>query len=198
MIWRGKPVGLPNRLTIFRILLTVIFIVLIGQSGVAAKAAAAAVFLLASFTDFYDGYYAKKHNLVTNFGKLMDPIADKFLILTAFFIFMSVHLIPPWMFVLIFIREAVVTASRLYAMRRGEVLAAETAGKIKTVLQLSAVFVILFFMISQESARYLAWDSTLNVRLYGGIYILMLAVVSVTLFSGISFLWNNRRVIYGR
>lgn len=198
MIWRGKPVGLPNRLTIFRIVLTVIFIVLIGQSGVAAKAAAAAIFLLASFTDFYDGYYAKKHNLVTNFGKLMDPIADKFLILTAFFIFMSMHLIPPWMFVLIFIREAVVTASRLYAMRRGKVLAAETAGKIKTVLQLSAVFVILFFMISQESARYLAWDSTLNVRLYGGIYILMLAVVSVTLFSGISFLWNNRRVIYGR
>lgn len=187
--------SLPNRLTIFRIFLTLVFVFFAVQTGVIFKIIAVVVFLMASLTDFYDGYYAKKYNLISDLGKMMDPIADKFLVLTAFFIFTFMHLIPAWMFVVIFAREVAVTFARLYAMRRGTVLAAEAAGKIKTVLQIFTIFTILIFMILAETNLPGHWPAWLG-RFYKGIYFLMLAVVSVTLFSGISFLWNNRRAVY--
>lgn len=184
--------SLPNRLTIFRIVLTVVFVFLLTQNGIAAKVMAVIVFIMASLTDFYDGYYAKKHNLVTDFGKLMDPIADKFLILAAFFVFMSMRLIAPWMFAVILIREVTVTAARLQAMRQGRILAAEPAGKIKTVFQIMAVFAILFFVIFVELTMRFHWSSSLIIPLYQGIGLWMSAVVAITFFSGLSFLWNNR------
>ncbi len=188
--------SLPNRLTIFRIVLTVVFVFLLTQNGIAAKVMAVIVFIMASLTDFYDGYYAKKHNLVTDFGKLMDPIADKFLILAAFFVFMSMRLIAPWMFAVILIREVTVTAARLQAMRQGRILAAEPAGKMKTVFQIMAVFAILFFMIFVELTMKFHWPSSLIIPLYQGIRLLMSAVAAVTFFSGLSFLWNNRRFLH--
>jgi CDP-diacylglycerol--glycerol-3-phosphate 3-phosphatidyltransferase len=167
------------------------------QSGALSKIAAIFVFFIASATDFYDGYYAKRHNLVTDFGKLMDPIADKFLILSAFFIFTYQSLIEGWMFAVIGIREVVITLIRLYAMRHGHILPAEKAGKIKTVMQITAVFLILFFMILLESTSRFHWPKAFIVQIYTGIYLFMSAVVLVTLFSGISFLWNNRRLAHG-
>src|SRR3989344_8523821 len=112
--------SLPNRLTIARIFLTFVFVFFAFQTGLPSKIIALVVFLLASLTDFYDGYYAKKYNLVSDFGKLMDPIADKFLILTAFFTFTVLHFIQAWMFVLILVREAGGTLIRLRALRRGK------------------------------------------------------------------------------
>lgn len=188
--------SLPNRLTIFRIFLTVVFVFLLTQNGIAAKVMAVIVFVMASLTDFYDGYYAKKHNLVTDFGKLMDPIADKFLILAAFFVFMSMRLIAPWMFAVILIREVTVTAARLQAMRQGRILAAEPAGKVKTVFQIAAVFAILFFTIFVELTMKFHWPSSLIIPLYQGIRLLMSAVAAITFFSGLSFLWNNRRFLH--
>ena len=188
--------SLPNRLTILRILLTVVFVFLLTQNGITFKIMAVIVFVMASLTDFYDGYYAKKHNLVTDFGKLMDPIADKFLILAAFFVFMSMRLIAPWMFAVILIREVTVTAARLQAMRTGRILAAEPAGKMKTVFQIMAVFAILFFMIFVELTMRFHWPSSLIIPLYQGIGLWISAVVAITFFSGLSFLWNNRRFLH--
>lgn len=188
--------SLPNQLTISRIVLTLVFVFFIFQAGVAAKIIAAVIFLVASWTDFYDGYYAKKHNLITNFGKIMDPIADKLLILAAFFAFMTMHIVALWMFMVIFIREVVVTVIRLYAMSRGKVLPAEQAGKIKTVLQFTAILLILFFLILAETTFQGHWPRLFVIQLFQGIYALMLIVVALTLFSGISFLWNNRRSVY--
>lgn len=188
--------SLPNRLTIFRMILTVFFAGFLFRQGLAAKVIAAIIFLLASWTDFYDGYYAKKHGLVTNFGKIMDPIADKFLILAAFFVFMTMHIVAVWMFVAIFTREVAVTVIRFYAMSRGKVLAAEQAGKIKTVLQFCAVVLILLFLILVETTVSGHSSSVFVLQLFGGIHALMLVVVAVTLFSGVSFLWNNRRSLY--
>ncbi|MBI5415199.1 MAG: CDP-alcohol phosphatidyltransferase family protein, partial [Candidatus Omnitrophica bacterium] len=111
--------SLPNRLTLSRILLTLMFVWFLFQPGAGAKIIAVVVFLLASATDFYDGYYAKKYNLVSDFGKMMDPVADKFLVLTAFFVFAVMHMIALWMFVIICAREVAVTLVRLYAMKRG-------------------------------------------------------------------------------
>lgn len=188
--------SLPNRLTVLRIFLTFVFIFFALREGIVFKIAAMLTFVLASWTDFYDGYYAKKHNLVSDFGKLMDPIADKFLVLAAFFIFALMHLIQAWMFILIFIREAGVTLIRLYALRRGKVLAAERAGKVKTVLQMLGICAILVFMILAEPNLPAHWPPSLLAQFYHAIYFLMLAVVAVTVFSGISFVWNNRRSIY--
>lgn len=182
--------SLSNQLTISRILLTFVFIFFALHSGVIFKIVAAVVFLAASLTDFCDGYYARKYNLTSDFGKLMDPVADKFLVLTAFFIFMVVHLVPVWMFVVIFFREVAVTFIRLYMLRREKVLAAEQAGKIKTVLQMFAISAVLAFMVLAEA------NAQLAEPFYWGIYPLMFVVVAVTLFSGVSFLWNNRRSIY--
>ncbi|OGX39244.1 MAG: CDP-diacylglycerol--glycerol-3-phosphate 3-phosphatidyltransferase [Omnitrophica WOR_2 bacterium RIFCSPLOWO2_12_FULL_50_9] len=189
--------NLPNRLTISRILLTFVFVFCVFQTGALSKIAAVLIFFIASLTDFYDGYYAKRHNLVTDFGKLMDPIADKFLILSAFFIFMSRHLIGGWMFAVICGREVVITFIRLYAMRHGSILPAEKAGKIKTVMQITAVLLILFFMFLLESMAQFHWPKAFMAQLYTGIYLFMFAVVMVTLLSGISFLWNNRRFTHG-
>ncbi len=188
--------SLPNQLTIFRIVLTAVFVLFIFQPGLPAKISAAAIFLLASWTDFYDGYYARKHDLSTNFGKIMDPIADKLLILAAFFVFMTMHMIAWWMFMVIFIREVVVTIVRLYAIGQGKILSAEQAGKIKTVLQFAAILSILLFLILTETTFHDHWLEFFVAQLFQGIYILMCIVVAVTLFSGISFVWNNRRSVY--
>ena len=188
--------SLPNRLTIVRIFLTFVFMFFVFQVGLTPKIIALVIFLLASLTDFYDGYYAKKYNLISDFGKLMDPIADKFLVLTAFFVFMVMHLIPAWMFIVILIREVTVTLIRLRAMRQGKILAAEQAGKIKTVLQVVTILAILIFIVLAETNLSGHWSARLGQFHQWVIIPLMLAVVAVTLFSGIFFLWNNRRSIY--
>ncbi len=188
--------NLPNRLTVARIFLTFAFLFFAFQAGIASKVIAAVIFLLASLTDFYDGYYAKKYHLISDFGKIMDPIADKFLVLTAFFVFVAMHLIQAWMFVAIFAREVIVTFIRLCAMRRGKVLAAEQAGKVKTVLQIVAISIILIFMVFTEMDLSGDWSARLGRFHQWAIGPLMLAVVAVTLYSGISFLWNNRRSVY--
>ncbi len=188
--------SLPNRLTILRMILTVFFVWFLFRPGVGAKVIAAVIFLLASWTDFYDGYYAKKHNFITDFGKIMDPIADKFLILAAFFVFMTMHIVALWMFVIIVIREVGVTVLRLYAMGRGKVLAAEAAGKVKTVLQFTAISLILIFLVFAEAGFQGHWARSFIIQLFQGIQVLMFVVVAVTLFSGISFAWNNRRSLY--
>ncbi len=184
--------SLPNILTITRIILTFVFVFLIFQYGFSAKVLAAIVFTLASLTDLFDGYYARKYNLITNFGKLMDPIADKFLVLAAFFVFMQMHLIATWMFLVILVREVFVTGWRLVAMRQGKVLAAEKVGKIKTVLQITTIFLILFYLIFIEAGH----QASGYQYLFVGIYWLMIMVVSITLFSGFSYLWQNRKFFH--
>ena len=190
-------VNLPNRLTISRIILTFIFIFFISQSGLVSMIVAATVFALASLTDFYDGYVAKRYQLESDFGKLMDPIADKFLILAAFLAFVRMHLVEDWMAVLILGREITITGFRLFAVTKGKVLAAERAGKHKTVSQIVAIFAILGFIIVKELlTAFSKWSPQIEMWWRGGIDVLMLVTVSLTLISGISYLWNNRRLIH--
>ena len=160
-------------------------------------AIAVAVFTLASLTDFYDGYLARKYNVESDFGKLMDPIADKFLILAAFLAFVRMHLVDDWMVVLILGREIIVTGLRLFAITKGKVLAAEKAGKHKTVSQMVAIFAILGFIIVKELLTIFSkWSPAIEVWWRGGIDILMFITLALTLISGISYLWNNRKLIH--
>lgn len=183
--------NVPNILTVSRIFLACAFVFFLTRDGVLSMALASICFSLASFTDFFDGYYAKKHNLVSDFGKIMDPIADKFLILAAFFVFARMDIVAVWMFGIIAAREVAVTVARLMAMRRGKVLAAEKAGKWKTVSQMAAIFIILASLMFREAGVKAWW---LERSWHVGIYALMLGVVGLTLFSGVSYFWNNRQV----
>ena len=187
---------LPNTLTILRIILTFVFLVLIFKNGLLPKVFAFLIFLIASFTDFFDGYLAKKYNGMSSFGKLMDPVADKFLILSAFFVFTKMHLIALWMFGVIFLREVIITGVRLAAMRNGRVLPAEKVGKYKTVSQMIVISFILIFLILKE-VKFLngAFPQMLLGWQYG-IYTLMLIAISLTLFSGIWYLYHHRRFVH--
>ena len=186
--------NLPNKLTVSRIILTLIFVILLCRPGLFSKLAAAFIFTLASLTDFFDGYYAKKHNIATNFGKLMDPIADKFLILAAFFVFALMHLVAWWMFIVIFIREIGITIMRLMAIQNGKVLAAEKWGKYKTVFQIITIGVILLYLILQESRVFS--EKWWSVDMIGGLAIIdffMIIVVILTVGSGLHYLLNTKK-----
>lgn len=189
--------NLPNKLTIARIILTFFFIYFISLQGLVNMTAAALIFVLASLTDFWDGYIAKKYNLISDFGKLMDPIADKFLILAAFLAFVRMHIVENWMVLLILGREMMVTGLRIFAMTKGKVLAAEKAGKHKTVSQMVAIFFILGFILFKESlARFSKWSPVIEGWWESGINILMIITVTLTLISGVSYFWNNRKLIH--
>lgn len=189
--------NLPNFLTVFRVFLTVIFIFLFYSEGLAAKILALVIFTLASLTDFLDGHLARKRNIITRFGKIMDPIADKLLILSAFFIFMQLRIVPIWMFVVICFREVTVTGLRLSVMRAGVALAAEKAGKVKTVLQIVTIYLIMLFIIVTDARVWPQGGSEVIMTVYkAGIDMFLLAVVGITLWSGLTFVWHNRNEIF--
>jgi len=114
---------LPDKLTVSRIFLTFVFMFFLFSSGVLAKTLALFTFLLASLTDFLDGFIAKGRNIGTDFGKLMDPIADKILVLAAFLAFVEMRLVPAWMVLIIILREITITGLRIRALARGRVIA---------------------------------------------------------------------------
>jgi len=186
--------NLPNILTISRLFFAVVLIVLLEQKSLLGNILSAIVFTIASLTDFYDGYLAKKKGLVSNFGKIMDPIADKVLLLSTFGVFAHLGLIAWWMFIIIALREVMVTASRLWAMRQGQVLAAERAGKIKTVVQIIAVSAILLFLVARESEYCSYWFYNVQsiwLNINEG---LMILVVVLTVYSGVTYFQSNNKV----
>ena len=122
--------NLPNKLTILRACMIPVFVVLALQTPLWAQIAAAAVFALASFTDYLDGHIARKHNLVTNFGKFMDPIADKLLVMSAFVVLVAQGRMPSWACIIVLGREFVISGFRLVAADAGRVIAAGPLGKI--------------------------------------------------------------------
>ncbi len=164
--------------------------------GLWAKALSLVVFILAALSDFFDGMIAQRKNMITDFGRLMDPIADKILVLAAFAAFVQLQLIEAWMFVIIFSREILITSLRLFALNKGKVLSAAKAGKHKTVLQMGVILAILGFILSKEIIlKYYTWNPGWEKAFRQGIFFLMLITVGLTLYSGLSYLWENRKVI---
>lgn len=189
--------NLPNKLTITRIILVFIFMFFLFSKGVLAKSLALATFVAASLTDFLDGYIAKKYNMITDFGRLMDPIADKILVLSAFLAFVEMELIPAWMVVIILFREIAVTGLRVSALTKGKVIAADDGGKHKMVSQVFAILAVLFFLIFREAGIkvFNFWNGSTE-RIYKDvIFVMMLITTLLTLISGISYLVKNRTII---
>lgn len=136
--------NLPNKLTMFRVILIPFFIVfLLAPEIPAGNWIALGVFIVASLTDWLDGYIARKNNLVTNFGKFMDPIADKLLVCSGFICLTSLDRIPSWMVIIIIARELVIDGFRLVASDNGVVIAASYWGKFKTTFQMIAVCLMI-------------------------------------------------------
>ncbi|MCK4994907.1 MAG: CDP-diacylglycerol--glycerol-3-phosphate 3-phosphatidyltransferase [Candidatus Omnitrophica bacterium] len=185
--------NLPNRLTILRIVLAFVFMFLLFSPGLVGKILALVAFTIACVTDFYDGYVARKYNLITDLGKLLDPIADKVLVLAAFLSFVQMRLIPAWMVVVIILRELIVTGIRIIGLKKGRVLAASMAGKHKTVSQMVSIFFILGVIIINESssAGFSSWSSDHKIFLQNSVYISMIITIALTLISGMSYFIKN-------
>ena len=170
------PLNLPNVLTLLRILaVPVVVVALLGETE-NGDALAAGVFALAALTDGLDGYFARSRDAVTNFGKLMDPIADKLLIAAALVSLVSLDRLAAWVAMVIIAREFAVTVMRVIAAERGVVISASWLGKAKTVLQIAAVFALIATNPSP------AWVDAL-------VYL----AVAVTAISGADYFFGLRR-----
>ena len=135
--------NLPNKLTLIRILAAPIFVACFYTGWPAASYIAAGIFILAFITDILDGYLARKHNIVTNFGKLADPIADKLLVVAALVILVEHALMHPVIAIIIIARELIISGLRAMTAAKGNVLAANILGKLKTISQVIAISLLL-------------------------------------------------------
>jgi len=188
--------NIANRLTVSRIILTFVFMFFLFAHGLWAKVVSLIIFIFAALSDFFDGRIAQRNNMVTDFGKLMDPIADKILVLAAFAAFVQMQLIEAWMFVIIVSREILITSLRLFALNKGKVLSATRVGKHKTLSQMSVILLILIFVVLKEvRLKFFDWNPAWEKLFRNGIYVLMLFIVGLTLYSGMSYLWENRKII---
>ena len=182
---------IPNILTISRFFITLGFIYGIQAESWEMKLLGFVFFVVAALTDWLDGYLARKWNLITAFGKIMDPIADKFLTLSAFCIFTMIGVMEGWMLIVILIREVGLTGYRFWAMSQKKVLAAESWGKVKTVIQMIMIIMMLIFLILQASPL----ATKLPKGFFGGymfeLLVMMYVTVAITVVSGVSFLKNN-------
>ncbi len=140
-----NKMNLPNKLTILRVLLIpfFVFFMLADSFGRTGRLVALALFCIASFTDFLDGHIARKHNLVTNFGKFMDPLADKLLVCSALICFVEMEELAAWIVIIIMAREFIISGFRLVASDNGVVIAANMWGKFKTVSQMIMIILII-------------------------------------------------------
>jgi CDP-diacylglycerol---glycerol-3-phosphate 3-phosphatidyltransferase len=195
--------NLPNKLTVSRFVLTAAFLVAFFLESIPYNETIALVFFcLGGITDWMDGEIARRRNLVTNFGILMDPLADKIMVCSAFIAFVekSQTGIEAWMVIVIVARELAITGLRLLAASQNRVLAAESFGKHKTISQITTVIAVLVVM-SCES-----WGPLGNLFLFeiaGAPWslwfrdIIKYVAVGLTLFSGGMYLWRNRAIYLG-
>lgn len=182
----------PNKLTILRIMLSFVCIGFILKNSFTSFVIALGVFSLASITDFFDGYLARKNNLISDLGKILDPIADKILIIGVFCAFLELGIINAWMVSLIMFREFIITGLRLYGLNKGVSLEARKFGKHKTVSQVAGIFIILLTLIFKKIFP----ENGVVIFLYiKCIPVFMWYIVIITLFSGAYYFWVNRRAI---
>ena len=174
--------NLPNKLTLLRICLIPVFVILMLSQVSNFFLISCIIFIIASITDFLDGRIARKHNLVTDFGKFMDPLADKLLVLSALICMIEYNLVAGWMVIIIVARELTVSILRAIAADNGKVIAASGGGKIKTTSQMIAIILLLI------GANY----SNSQIVFVGTIAMYIATIF--TLYSGIDYLYKNREL----
>ncbi len=191
--------NLPNRITISRIVLIAFFVLLANVDSekmnflsispalsYKCHVVACLVAILAGLTDLLDGYLARKYGWESDFGRLMDPLADKIFMVAMFVMLCEYRLMPGWMVIVILSREFLVTGLRLLAVNKGEVISADSWGKFKTFLQMMVVLIggaLWIDLIDYKNA--VVWTSW---------YILLLSMTLVTIYSGASYFFKHRKI----
>ncbi|MBI3321624.1 MAG: CDP-diacylglycerol--glycerol-3-phosphate 3-phosphatidyltransferase [Candidatus Omnitrophica bacterium] len=186
---------IPTKLTCLRMILTFLIVALLYLPGWLAKAFALGGFVLAGATDWLDGYLARRWNQVSPLGALLDPIADKVLVLGTFLAFVQLHLIPAWMVLIIALREFVITGVRLFAASRQIVLPAAKEGKHKTVSQMGAIIVILIVLVVQEFLGPASLSEWMRSAMQATVLGCMAAATLLTIISGTTFVWRHHAVL---
>ncbi len=176
--------NLPNKLTVLRVIMVpffVAFMLIPSLGGAANKYIALALFCIASFTDFLDGYLARRDNLVTNFGKFMDPLADKLLVCSALICLIPSGKLPTWIVLIIIAREFIISGFRLVAADNGIVIAASYWGKFKTVSHMTMIIMLI-----------LDFQNPIYQFISGVVTGIGLALTVVSL---VDYVWKNKQVL---
>ena len=174
--------NLPNKLTLFRIFLIPVFIIVMMINIPNKFLIACMIFIIASVTDAMDGHIARKYNLITDFGKFMDPLADKLLVISALTTMIEFDLVAAWMVIIIVARELTVSILRAIAAADGKVIAASSGGKLKTISQMMAIVVLL---LAAQTGNIILLDT--------GKIIILIATL-LTLYSGWEYIYKNRNL----
>lgn len=181
---------IPNQLTILRILLTPIFIFLFLTKTSFEQLSASLIFLIASLTDWYDGWYARKFGVISRWGQFMDPLADKIVVTSALVIFAILDYVFWWMVWIIIIRDIIITFNRIYALYIGRPVITHSIAKWKTATQMATIFLILVYMNWRNF--FFAKNPPYQAQYFDIIGIAMMVVTILTVFSGIIYVIENR------
>ena len=180
--------NLPNKLTILRICLIPFFVLCVKMPSTGMQIAAVAIYVSAGATDALDGRIARSRNLITDFGKFMDPIADKLLVMSALIVLTAQGRMPDWVCIVMLAREFLVSGFRLVAVENGVVIAAGPLGKLKTVFQMLATLALML-LAPAEGAPILGPGGVVFAN------VLMYIALALTVVSGADYLWRNRDCI---
>src|SRR5438309_12024347 len=184
-----------NRITLSRLALTVLFVLALNSSWQYARTSALLIFLLAGLSDFIDGEIARRYGVITNFGKLMDPLVDKIMMAAAFISLVPLKAVPAWAATTVVARDFLITGLRMMASAEGRILPAERLGKHKTSWQIITVI----FFLGLLSARELHYGQPESGWWHRAWYeagpVLVWITVALTLYSGLRYAWRHREVI---
>jgi len=203
-------VNLANKLTMGRIIAIPFFILFMFIGNIYTRVAALLIFILAALTDMSDGSIARHREEVTNFGKFIDPLADKLIVSAAFISFVQLRelAIPAWMVILVISREFIITGLRSVAASRGTIISASLSGKFKTTSQMVVIITILLILIVNavlknywhttplELQAFLGWKRVLGYILDRAPYWLMLVVTILTVISGFNYIFKNKQLLF--
>jgi CDP-diacylglycerol---glycerol-3-phosphate 3-phosphatidyltransferase len=188
---------LPNQLTVLRIILTPVFFILFITGEPLLVQLSLLVFIIAAITDWYDGWLARKFNYITEWGKFMDPLADKILTSTAFFGFVFVGILDLWMVILIILRDIIITGLRSYADYRKVAFTTANSAKWKTFFQMFFLYYLLLIYTARTCKTIYGGNEKLFAGLFDPqlIFWLMLAITVFTVYTGITYILSNRLLI---
>jgi len=203
-------VNLANKLTMGRIIAIPFFLLFMFIGNIYTRVAALLIFILAALTDIYDGIIARHREEVTNFGKFIDPLADKLIVSAALISFVQLKelAIPAWMVILVISREFIITGLRSVAASRGTIIPASLSGKFKTTSQMIVIITILIILIVNavlknywhttplELQAFLGWKRVLGYILDRAPYWLMLVVTILTVISGFNYIFKNKHILF--
>jgi CDP-diacylglycerol--glycerol-3-phosphate 3-phosphatidyltransferase len=192
-----------NRITMSRLVLTVLFVLALNSTWSYARTAALVIFLIAGLSDFVDGEIARRYGNVTNFGKLMDPLVDKIMIAAAFISLVSlppaegfpIRAVPAWAATAVVARDFLITGLRLIATAKGRILPAERLGKHKTSWQIITIIFFLFLLSALELHYADVHSEWWHRAWHDAGRVLIWITVALTIFSGLGFAWRNRELI---